>query len=306
MAVSSVKFTVNGVNVSLSYNSTSGKWEGTATAPSTTSFNQPNHVYNCVVTAMDDAGNVTTVDDSDSTVGTSLKLTVKETTKPTISVTSPSSGARVTSNKPPITFSLRDETNGSGIAVSSLVLKIDGGTAITNASAGMACTSVTNGYDCTYTPQTALTDGAHTFTIDVSDNDGNTSAEASSSFVSDTTAPALNVSNPANGTITNNASLTVSGTTNDSTSSPVSIAIKLNNTDQGTVTVNSGSFSKVITLAEGSNTIVVTATDSAGLQTTVNRTVTLDTVAPKITAVTITPQSTTTGTTYTISVTVTD
>lgn len=306
MAVQSVSAVINGQTVNLTYNGTSGKWEGTATAPSVTSYNQPNHVYGVTITATDAAGNQTVKDQTDSTLGGSLKLTVKETTKPTIVISSPSSGARVTSNKPPISFSLRDETNGSGIDISTLVLKIDGGTALTSASTGMVCNSVTNGYDCTYTPQTALADGAHTFTVDVSDNDGNAATETSSSFTSDTVAPSLNVSAPTNSSVTNNASCTVSGTTNDSTSSPVTITIKLGGVDHGAVNVSSGSFSKVVTLAEGANTIVVRATDSAGLYTEVTRTVTLDTVAPVISAVTITPQSTTTGTSFAISVTVSD
>ena len=306
MSVSSVKATVDGQTVTLTYNSTTGKYEGTLTAPGTTSYNQPSHVYGVSISATDDAGNTSTVDSSDSKLGSSLKLTVKETVAPTISVTSPSSGARVTNNKPPITFSIVDEANGSGIDLETLALKLDGGTAIGNASAGMVCTSITNGYMCIYTPQTALADGTHSFTIDVSDHDGNTATQVSSGFTSDTVAPSLNITSPVNSLVTNNSSLTVVGTTNDSTSSPVTIAIKLNGIDQGAVAVSSGNFSKALTLAIGGNTIAVTATDSAGLQSTVTRTVKLDQTAPNITAVAITPQSTTTGHTYTISVTVTD
>ena len=67
-----------------------------------------------------------------------------------------------------------------------------------------------------------------------------------------------------------------------------------------------GSFSKALTLASGSNTITVVATDSAGKSTTVTRTVTLDTVAPTIKAVTLTPNPVDAGKTYVISVEVTD
>lgn len=306
MAVSTVVVNINGQNYNLTYNGTSGKWEGTITAPTTTSYNKSGHYYPVTVTATDQAGNNTVKDDSDSTLGSSLKLTVKETTKPTISITSPSGGAKLTTSSPTITFQLRDEANGSGINISSLALKIDGGSSIGNAATGMTCTAVSGGYDCTYVVQSALSEGSHTITVDISDNDGNTASEGSATFTVDTVPPTLNISAPANGLITNNASLTVSGTTNDVTSSPVTVTVKLNGVDQGTVSVTSGSFSKAVTLAAGSNTIVVRSTDSAGKYSEITRTVTLDTTPPTISAVSITPNPANSGTTLTISVTVSD
>ena len=95
----------------------------------------------------------------------------------------------------------------------------------------------------------------------------------------------------------------MSGSTNDATSSPVTIKITLNGTDQGSVTVGSnGSFSKAITLANGSNTIKVTATDAAGKVSSVTRTVTLDTSVPKVVSATITPNPVDAGATMVISV----
>lgn len=112
---------------------------------------------------------------------------------------------------------------------------------------------------------------------------------------------------PVNGLITNKAACTVTGTTNDITSSPVTVAVKLNSGTAEAVPVGAdGSFSKALTLAAGSNTITVVATDSAGKSTTVVRTVTLDTVAPTIRAVTLTPNPVDAGKTYVISVEVTD
>lgn len=307
MAVSTVKAIIKGQTYDLTYNSTSGKYEKTITAPSTTSYNNNSgHYYPVQLQATDDAGNTTTKDDSDATLGANLKLTVKGTTKPTIAITSPSSGAKLTTSSPTISFSLRDEAGGSGIKISSLSLKIDGGSAIGNAATGMTCTAVTNGYDCTYVCQSALAEGAHTITIDIQDNDGNVASETSTTFTVDTVPPTLNISAPADGLITNNASLTVSGTTNDTTSSPVTVTIKLNGTDQGAVTVASGSFSKALTLAVGSNTIVIRSTDSAGKYSEITRTVTLDTTPPAISAVTLTPNPVNSGATFTISVTVSD
>lgn len=307
MAVNTVKVTINGQTYDLTYNGTTGKYEKTITAPSITSYNvNGGHYYPVQVQATDQAGNTTTKNDTDNTLGSSLKLTVKETTKPTIAITSPSSGAKLTTSSPTISFQLRDETNGSGINISSLALKIDGGSAIGNAATGMTCTAVAGGYDCTYAVQSALAEGSHTITIDISDNDGNTATEGSTTFTVDTVPPTLNITSPANGLITNNASLTVSGTTNDVTSSPVTVTIKLNSVDQGAVTITSGSFSKAVTLAQGSNTIVVRSTDGAGKYSEITRTVTLDTTPPTISAVTITPNPVNSGSTFTISVTVSD
>lgn len=304
MAIQSVQVYLNGSWYTLTYNSGSGAYEGTLTAPGSTSWNLPDNVYAMKVKATNTAGTITEVDISDPMVGNSLKLRVKEVIKPTISITSPGSDSYVINNRQPIVFQLRDEAGGSGINISSLSLKIDGGTAVGNGSTGMVCTSVSNGYDCTYTPSSALSDGQHTVTINVSDNDGNAATQASRSYYIDTTPPVLNITNPPNEFITNKASLIVQGTTNDSTSSPVAVTIKLNGVDQGTITVTDGAFSKTITLKEGSNTIVVRSTDTAGKYTEVTITGNLDSSVPIISSVTVTPNPADTGATVIVKVVV--
>ena len=305
MAISTVKVQVNGIWHDLAYNSTSGKYEKTITAPNTTSYNiNAEHYYPVTVQVANTAGTVKIVNDTDSTLGSSLKLTVKEKVRPTINITSPGSGAYVTNNKQPIVFQLRDEAGGSGINLGTLSLKIDS-TTFNSLSPGMVCTQVSNGYDCTYTPQTVLSDGAHTVTINVSDYDGNVATQMSRGYTVDTVPPILNVTSPANNFITNNATLVVQGTTNDATSSPVTVTIKLNNGDQGAVPITSGNFSKSITLKEGANTIVITTTDAAGRTTTVTIAGILDTSIPVISSISITPNPVDAGATMIISVGVT-
>ena len=81
------------------------------------------------------------------------------------------------------------------------------------------------------------------------------------------------------------------------------IKITLNGTDQGGVTVGAvGAFSKAITLAEGANPIVITATDAAGKISTVTRNVTLDTSVPVVKSATITPNPVDAGATMVIAV----
>ena len=227
---------------------------------------------------------------------------VKETVAPVITIVSPTAGAYVANSKQPVVFNITDETGGSGVDISTLVVKQDG-TAV--AAANITHTAIANGYSVTYTPSAALRDGSHTVTINCKDHDGNAAAEKSTTYTVDTVPPTLNVTSPADGLITAASSVTVAGTTNDATSSPVVITISLNGTDQGAIPVGTGgAFSKVVTLKKGSNTIIVKAQDAAGKESSVTRTVTLDTSVPKITAATITPNPVDTGKTMVISVTI--
>lgn len=300
MAISKVRAQVNGTWHTLTYNSSTRKYEATITAPGSTSFNLSGGYYNVTIEATNTAG---TVGMADGSKITGLQLVVKEKVAPVITILSPSAGAYVTNSKQPVVFTVVDEAGGSGINLSSLVVKQDG-TAV--ASTAIKTSAITNGYSVTYTPASALSDGSHTVTVNVSDNDGNTATQKTTTYTVDTVPPTLNLSAPSDGLITATASLNVTGTTNDTTSSPVTVKITLNGADQGTVTVSAnGAFSKRITLANGSNTIKVTATDAAGKVSSVTRTVTLDTSVPKVVSATITPNPVDAGATMVISVEIT-
>ena len=289
MAITKVRVKINGTWTNLTKNSSTGKWTASITAPSTTSYNLANKYYPVTVEITNDAGTISTYESTDATFGELLRLKVKETIKPAITLVSPSNRAYVTNNKQPITFKVTDESGGSGVNLSSVKLKIDSNT-YTATSTGMTSTGITNGYQFVFTPPSALADGKHTITINASDNDGNAATAVSASFTIDTVPPVLTISNPTTGKITNQASLTVEGVTNDATSSPAEVVILLNGTDVGTVTVGSdGSFSKDITLAEGTNSIVVTATDHAGQSTSITLSVKLDTTVPTLKSISMAP-----------------
>lgn len=303
MAINSVRVQVNGTWHDLVWNGSTSKYEKTITAPNVTSYNvNAGHYYPVTVEATNTAGTKATANDLTPTIGPSLQLKVKEKVIPTINITSPGANAYVVNSRQPTVFQLRDEANGSGVDISKLALKVDGGASIGSGASGMICTPVTNGYDCTYTPPSALSDGPHTITINVSDFDGNTATQASRSYTIDTVPPVLNITSPSDGFITNNSNIVVQGSTNDATSSPVTVTIKLNNVDQGAVTVTGGNFSKALTLAVGANTIIVTSKDAAGRETVVAITGTLDTSAPVINNVSITPNPVDAGATMVISV----
>ena len=294
MAVKTVQYIFNGQTYNLTYNSTTKKYEATVTAPSKSSYNQTDHVLGGTIKATDQAGNVTTVDQTHSTLGTSLKLRVKEKVAPVISITAPSSGAYITNTTPTIEFMVTDED--SGVSSETIAVTIDG-TAISSVTK----TAITGGYKCTCTPA-ALKDGAHTISVTASDNDGNAASAKTSSFTVDTVPPTLSVTAPAEGLITKKSTVTVTGKTDDATSKPVTVTVNGTAVTVGT----DGAFSKDVTLANGSNTITIIAKDKAGKTTTVTRTVTLDTAAPVIKSITLTPNPVDCGKTFVIAVEVTD
>lgn len=292
MAISTVRVQMNGSWYDLSKQS-DGSWQATLTAPNTTSFNLDGGYYPLTIEAVNDAG----------TKGTgSLQLFVKERVAPVITIVSPGAGAYVTNNKQPVVFTVTDESGGSGLDLDSLVVTLDG-TAV--AASTLSRTAITNGYGFTYTPAAAMGDGRHTVEVNCSDNDGNAAVAKSTSFTVDTVPPTLVVNSPTDGAIVATQTLAVSGKTNDATSSPVTVRISLNGTDQGTVSVGSdGSWSKTVTLAEGDNTIVITVTDAAGKVTSAIKTVRLDTSVPKIKSAVANPNPADAGKTMVITVVV--
>ena len=301
MAVKAVQVVINGQTHTLTYNAKTKKYEATITAPSTSSYNQNGHYYNVKVKATDEAGNSVTKDATDTTLGSSLQLKVKEKVAPVISITAPSSSAKLTNNKPVINWTVTDAD--SGVNPSTIKLIIDSQTITT----GITKTQSGKNYTCSYTPTTALSDGTHTIKVSASDYDGNVATQKSVTFTVDTVPPELSVSAPVDNLVTNQSSLVVKGTTNDVTSSPVTLTITLNGGTEQTVEVGSdGSFTKTLTLVTGENTIVITAKDGAGKTSTVTKKVVLDQTAPVIQSVTISPNPVNAGATYTISVEVTD
>ncbi len=297
MAIASVRAKVNGTWYTLAYDSASGTYRATITAPGATSFRQAGGYYDVEIEATNTAGTTFTTNGGSLS---GLRLVVRETIVPVITIVSPSAGAYVTNNKPPIVCNVVDEANGSGINLSTINVRIDGTTIPTTT------TAITNGYRVTATPTTALADGTHTLTVDVKDNDGNTAVQRTSTFKLDTIPPTLNITSPVVGLITNKAALTVAGVTNDVGSSPVTVVMTLNGIAQSAVSINAdGSFSKAMTLVEGTNVIVVTATDSAGKTSSVTRNVTLDTTVPRLVSASIAPNPANTGASVVISVVVT-
>lgn len=83
----------NGQELVATYDTQTQLWTATATAPSTSSYGQPDHVYKAEVFAEDQAGNSASVNSSDATYGAQLKIRVLEKTKPEGVIRTPSNGS---------------------------------------------------------------------------------------------------------------------------------------------------------------------------------------------------------------------
>lgn len=296
MSAKTVKAVINGQTYNLTYNSETQRWEAPATAPAKSSYNQSGHYYNAQITAEDMAGNVTTKDATDSEIGSSLQLVVKEKVAPTCQIISPTSGQLTANSKPEIKWTVED--NDSGVNAASIVLLIDNEEvegAINKSGSG-------NSYTCTYTPETALEDGQHTIIVRASDNDGNASSDVTLTFRVLATAPNLSINAPEDNAWFKNASVSFSGTTDGAT-----LKVVVNDGEEQTVEISGGSFSGSITLTkEGVNTVKFIAASEAGVETEVERTLNLDTKAPRIVSVQLMPNPVDASQPYTISVQIED
>lgn len=297
MAIKTVKATINGQVYTLNWDEVTQSYKTTITAPAKSSYNEPNHYYGVTVVATDDGGNSTTVDENNETFGTILRLQVKEKVKPVSTITYPTTGSHITTSTPVIKWTVTDDD--SGVDPDTITIQIDSGSPITE---GITKTPNDNkGYDCSYTPIT-MADGPHTILVMVSDYDGNVANSAGSSIVVDTVPPVLTVTSPEDNLVTNQDTITVSGTTNDATSGPVTLKVN----DVPVTVQENGTFTYEFTLSEGENTITIVSTDSAGKSSTVVRHVRKDTGAPVFQEISIIPNPVDAGQTYIITVKVTD
>lgn len=303
MAISTVQVIINGVTHNLTLNSATGNYEKTITAPEETSYNNNiGHYFPVTVKATDSAGNYTVINDTDASFGSKLRLRVKETVLPVIIITNPTEGEITSNALPTVNWTVTD--SGAGVNAETIGITIDTGNKITE---GITKTGITNGYQCSYSIGERLSDGSHTIKIDADDFDGNKATQRAVSFVVDTVPPELSVDSPANNLVTNNNKVTVAGSTKDVTSGPCKVTVKVNSGSQLPVEVSAdGSFSVSITLSEGANTIVITSTDLGGISSSITRIATLDTKAPVVEDISISPNPVSTGEILNITVSVSD
>lgn len=290
MAINIVEIVINGRSHYLSLNEETGFYEAEIEAPKKTSYeNNEEHYYPITVNVYGSDGDFLSASDDDPEFGEFLRLRVKETIAPTIRIFSPENKIITNDATPMITWAVTD--SGSKLVENSVTLFIDN----IEIATGITKTNLTNGYQYSYETNTEFLDGVHTIKITAEDNDGNIATSDAVTFVVDTTPPILEVLTPEENLITNK-SIEVVGKTTDETSGIQKLTVKLNNETEISVAIDSdGSFTKEIYLEEGKNTIIITSYDNSGLKTYVARNVILNTGAPIIEYVELTPNPVSTG-----------
>lgn len=123
-----------------------------------------------------------------------------------------------------------------------------------------------------YTPSARLPEGRNTLEAQAKDINDRLSNAILAQFTVDTVPPVVTITHPANGLVTNQPALAVTGSVNE----PASVLVN----NQATSVSSTGSFTLTMTLQEGANTINAVAVDRAGNSGTAQLAVTLDTVPP--------------------------
>ena len=261
MAITQVRAQFNGQWYMLTYNEDARAYQ-TAITPDTFSGGQPDGYYDVTVEAINDSGVVVTTD-GDNLPG--LRLVVRETIPPILTLVSPEAGY-VTTNTPAVTWTAQDNDGGSGIDPDSAIVKLDG------KAVPAEQVSVTAGaggtYTITYTPGAALEEGPHTVQAGISDNDGN-AATMEANYIVDTVPPVLSALLSFEEVVVDAYTVTITGQSNDATAPPVTMTVMDNGAAAGAPEVGpDGRFSFLLNLEVGENHVTVTATDGAGLTTT--------------------------------------
>lgn len=290
----------NGQKVVARYDEKTKTWTATTNAPANSSWSQPDHVYKVEIHAVDAANNEATMTSADPTYGDQLKIRVLEKSKPTATIVSPTQGSVLGASEQDIVLEMSD-AGGSGLNETTVVFTVNG-----ESHAGdLSFTDHESKRRATY-HATGLNDGQNTITFRVTDNDGNVSELATTTFVVSTTAPSLTVNTPTEGLITSSNRLTVTGSTTPGSDAVTIADVKVNNASVKLSGDSTKTFSHEVTLTEGTNTITVVSTDSIGKATTVTRHVMLDTKAPIITDVVAEATTVDSGGTIKITFKVTD
>lgn len=254
VAITTVRARLGETWTALEYNPATGRWEGVL-LPGRTSAHQPGGYYGVEVEAANDRGETASISGE---ALAALRLVVRETQKLLLNLVSPAAGY-VTVKRPEVVMDAVDEAGGSGIALDSWAVLLDGAVQ----SAGKAAEEIPGGYRLRWTPQADLGEGRHIVTFTVSDRDGNEAGEAAA-YTVDTVPPALAAFLPDSRRVVDQAEVTVRGTARDGTSGISGVAVVGEGGPAGVEIAPAGEFVCTVPLEVGVNTITVTARDSAG------------------------------------------
>lgn len=263
MALTRVRVKLNGTWTTLTYNSATGRYEGDLSA-SGTSANLPGGYYNVEVEATGSAGTTTSLS---GTAYRGLRLVVRETAAPTLTLVSPPAGY-INTQRPTATLTASDEAGGSGIDPDSFAVSVDG----TAQTEGLSTAAASGGTQLTWTAAADLPEGPHIVKFSVSDRDGNTTT-VSAVYTVDVTPPELALKLPDTHRVVDSETIPVAGRTRDGISGPPSVVITVNGVARWSSQPpaepgESLEFAADIPLFIAANDIKVTATDGAGMVST--------------------------------------
>ncbi len=207
MALTQVRARLGEEWVTLTLNPATGRYEGYLTPPGT-SIHQEGGYFPVTVEAANDAGQTDTLSGERYP---NLRLVVRETTAPVLTLISPVPGW-LTTQTPAIVFQAVDEEGGSGVDPESFSLD------------GAEVEEINSGYRFTWTPPEPWADGAHTVTASVRDYDGNLST-VSAAYQVDTVPPVLYLRLPDAHRVVDADHITLSGWARDATSGVADISV---------------------------------------------------------------------------------
>jgi RHS repeat-associated protein len=208
----------------------------------------------------DGAKTITAIATDTSNKQSSANVTITfDTTPPNVAITAPATGATTASSSLSISGTVSDALSPATVSCNGVAATVSGGN-----------------FSCVV----ALVAGDNVVTATATDLAGNSAASTiHATYAPDAQAPTVAITSPVNGTFTNAASITVTGTASDD----VAVArVTVNDTD---AVLANGSWSATITLSggDGAKTITATATDTTNKSTSASVQITLDTAAPVLT-----------------------
>jgi len=181
---------------------------------------------------------------------------------PQLTFTAPADASYLNTKTPTLKVTYSD--TGSGVNPATLAFQVNG------VPLRVACANSSGGASCAVSDP--LPDGLYSVTGTVQDYAGNTSQPASVTFTIDTIPPAIVLTRPQDGLLTNQPLQTFAGTLGEPST------LTLNGT---AVAVNPDlTFSQAVQLVEGTNTYTLVAVDRAGNVGQLSITLTLDTTPP--------------------------
>jgi len=218
----------------------------------TVSLSLPDGAHTISIRASDLAGLQTT---------TTVSVVV-DTADPSLAISAPSAGAFLNTNTVRVSWAASD--GGSGLA--AIVVRVDAGPSVTLPGTATEYTT------------SALTDGSHSVSVEARDRAGNAAAQTGS-FIVDTSVPAVTIQAPTVGQLFRSGTVTTSWTATDAGSGLAAVEARV---DGGAWQATSGTSATFSSLADGTHTIDVRATDRAANAAVASVTFRVDTTLPSL------------------------